>query len=354
MPTVLFGLPIGALTDRVDRRRLMVLANVLSALAIASLPLAAALGALTVPLIFLAVFVEATLAIATSAGRFGALPSLVAHTDLVRANGRIQASFAAASILGPLSAGALLVVASLEQLLLIDAASFLVAALAVACIGRPLRVPRAPTSIKADVVEGVRYVMRDPILRNIAVMMAIVNFIRAPAGAQLVLFAKERYAATDAQVSILFVAAAIGALTFSVAAGRVRDRWPFAISALGALALSGVMYIGLAIASEFWVAVACWGLASGLGVLFNIGTASLRQALVPAALLGRVFTVAFVLTVWTGPLGSLLSGVLLERPTDLRLAYALVGAFTALVPLLFWRFTPLRTVDASRRDELDA
>lgn len=166
LPYVFLGLPIGAWADRADRRRLLALADLLSALAVASLPIAAALGLLAVPSILIAVFAEATFAVVISAGRFGAIPSLVPQKDLVWANGRIQASFAVASILGPLTAGSLLAITSLDRLLVVDAASFMLAALADSLISRPLRVPRAPTSISADLVEGVRHVLRDPILSN--------------------------------------------------------------------------------------------------------------------------------------------------------------------------------------------
>src|SRR5881628_839802 len=97
-PQLFFGLAIGAWTDRTDRKRLMIAVDVLSALTIASVPLAALAGVLSVGWIIAVVFVMSTLGIFFQASEFAAVPSLVDTSDLVAANGRVQASFAAASV----------------------------------------------------------------------------------------------------------------------------------------------------------------------------------------------------------------------------------------------------------------
>lgn len=184
LPHLLFGLVIGAWTDRVDRKRLMIVVDVLSALLVASVPVAAAAGVLSVWWLYVVVFGAATLSIFFEASQFGAIPSLVGRDELVSANGRIQASFAAASVLGPLAAGALLVFLPVEDVLFVDAASFLCSAVMLSLIARAFNAPRERerTSIRADIVEGLRYVLRHPVLRNISAMMAMVNFVNAPVG----------------------------------------------------------------------------------------------------------------------------------------------------------------------------
>ncbi|MBX6342635.1 MAG: MFS transporter, partial [Thermomicrobiaceae bacterium] len=107
LPYLLFGLLIGAWVDRADRKRVMIAVELLRALAIGSIPLMAALGRLSVWWIYGVGFVVATLGIFFSACEFAAIPSLVPSDDLVAANGRIQASYSAATIVGPLLAGAL-------------------------------------------------------------------------------------------------------------------------------------------------------------------------------------------------------------------------------------------------------
>ncbi|HEV2251185.1 MAG TPA: MFS transporter [Candidatus Limnocylindria bacterium] len=343
VPHLLFGLLIGAWTDRTDRRRLMIATDLFAAAAIASVPLAAAAGVLSVWWVLAVVFASSTSSIVFEAAQFGAVPSLVSTDDLVTANGRIQASFAAASVAGPIAAGVLLVVLPLEQLLYIDAATFLVSAVALSRIRRPFNPPlaRRGTSIRQDMFEGLRYVLRHPVLRNISAMMSLVNLVSVSAYAQLVLLAKERYAATDQQIGVLFAAGGVGVFLCSLAAGPLRRRWSFGNVALGSLMLSGGLIVGLAYAPSYWIAVCCWGLSAGLGTLFNINTGSLRQAIVPGHMLGRIVTIAMVLAWSANPLGAIAGGVAIDRTHDVQLVYAAIGVATLLIPLYFRLFSPL-------------
>jgi MFS family permease len=344
VPHLLFGLIIGAWTDRTDRRRLMIVTDVLHAATVASIPIAAAAGVLSVWWVMAAVFVASTLGIFFDASSFGAVPSLVDAGDLVTANGRIQASFASASVAGPLVAGALLVVLPVQQLLLVDAATFLVSAVALTLIRRQFNAPLRPrtTSIRADIAEGLRYVLAHPVLRNISAMMALVNFVSVTAFAQLVLLAKTRYAVSDSEIGLLFAAGGVGVVLFSLAAGPLRKRWTFGNVALGALMLSGLLTAGLAFAPSFPVAVGLWGLSAGLATLFNINTGSLRQAIVPNQMLGRILTIAMVLAWSANPVGSMAGGLAVERSGDIQLVYAVVGVLMFLIPLYFRLFSPLR------------
>jgi MFS family permease len=112
VPYLLFGLVIGAWVDRVDRKRLMIATDLARAAVIATIPLLAAVDTLTVGWIYAVAFASATLTIAFDAAEFAAIPSLVpSDDDLVAANGRVQASYSAAQIAGPLLAGLLVTVA---------------------------------------------------------------------------------------------------------------------------------------------------------------------------------------------------------------------------------------------------
>src|SRR2546425_8693320 len=194
LPYLLFGLILGAWTDRVDRKRMMIGTDIGRALIIASIPLLYAFGLLVVWWIYVVGFIHATLTICFEAGQFAAIPSLVNQDDLVTANGRIQASYSGASIVGPLLAGVLVTLVPLSALLLFDALSFLASSFSLALISISFNKveKRAPTSIRSDVAEGLRYVFSNPVLRNISIMMALVNFVGSTAYAQLIFFAKMR------------------------------------------------------------------------------------------------------------------------------------------------------------------
>src|SRR5881398_1765121 len=120
LPYLLFGLILGAWTDRVDRKRMMIGTDIGRALIVASIPMLFAFGLLTIWWIYIVAFIHATLKICFDAGEFAAIPSLVNQDDLVTANGRIQASYSGASILGPLLAGVLVTLVPLSALLLFD------------------------------------------------------------------------------------------------------------------------------------------------------------------------------------------------------------------------------------------
>jgi MFS family permease len=342
LPYPLFGLAIGAWTDRVDRKRLMIATDLGRAVVIATVPAAAALGVLSVTWIYVVLFVSTTLSIAFDTAEFAVIPALVRQDDLVTANGRIQASFSAASIVGPLAAGALLALIALPLLIAIDAASFVVSAVSVGLIRGELHGHRAAArDLRADIVEGLRYVLRHPVLRNISAMMALVNFIGSSMWAQIVLFAKVQYAATDSEIGLLFSAGGIGVVVLSLAAGPLRRRWTFGVVALGSLMLGGLVTVAMTVIPWYGVAVVLWALRNGLGTLFNINTGSLRQAIVPEHLLGRIRSVAAVLAWSANPLGALAGAYAIERTGDVALVYAAIGVLTFLVPLYFYLFSPL-------------
>ena len=153
LPYLLFGLILGAWTDRVNRKRMMIGTDIGRALIVVSIPLLFALGLLTVWWIYIVAFIHATLTICFEAGEFAAIPSLVNQDDLVTANGRIQASYSGASIVGPLLAGVLVTLVPLSALLLFDAFSFLASSFSLALIRISFNKgeKRAPTSIRSDV-----------------------------------------------------------------------------------------------------------------------------------------------------------------------------------------------------------
>ena len=342
LPYPLFGLAIGAWTDRVDRKRLMIGTDLARAVVVATVPAAAALGVLSVTWIYVVLFVSTTLSIAFDTAEFAVIPALVRQDDLVTANGRIQASFSAASIVGPLVAGALLAVIALPALIAVDAASFLVSAASVGIIRGALQGRRADArDLRADIVEGLRYVLRHPVLRNISIMMALVNFIGSSMWAQIILFAKVQYAATDAEIGLLFSAGGIGVVVLSLAAGPLRRRWSFGVVALGSLMLGGLATVATTVVPWYGVGVVLWAMRNGLGTLFNINTGSLRQAIVPEHLLGRIRSVAAVLAWSANPLGAIAGAYAVERTGNVVLVYAVIGVATFLIPLYFYLFSPL-------------
>jgi MFS family permease len=343
VPHLLFGLVIGAWTDRADRKTLMIWADIGRAATIASVPVAGMLGLLTVWQIYAVLFIVSTLGIVFDAANFAAIPSLVGKDDLVTANGRIEASYNAATIVGPLLAGVMIGFMPVEEVLLIDAASFVFSAFALTLIARSfneIKKERPTTSIRQDVAEGLRYVIGHPVLRNISLMMALVNFVSISIYAQRVYFAKEQLGASDEVLPILWSASAVATIGFAILAGSIRKRWSFGKAALGALMTQGALIIVLSYISNFWVAVPVFALMFGVGSMFNIFTGSLRQAIAPRHMLGRVRTIAGVLAWSANPVGALLGGYLIERTGNVGLVFMGMGILVVAIPAAFY-FSPL-------------
>jgi MFS family permease len=345
IPYLLFGLIIGAWVDRVDRRRLMILTDIAQALVISSIPLLAALGLLSVWWIYAVGFASSTLWIFFNTAEFAAVPSLVVREDLPAANGFLQASYATATVVGPLLAGLLVAVAPIHLVLVVDALSFLVSALAVGFIKVSFNdadsaEQQRSERFQRDVAEGLRYVLGHPILRNTCLMMALVSCVGFTVYAQLVFYAKERLGASDTQVGLLYAAGSVGMIALALVASPLRRRLSFSKVMLGTLMLQGVLTILLASTRWYWVGMLLWAAMWGLVVLLDINSNSLWQMIVPNRLLGRVQSVVNVLSWSTIPLGTFIGGVAIEQTQDVALVYRAIGIILFLTALAF-SFTAL-------------
>jgi len=351
LPYPLFGLVLGAMVDRVNRKRMMLLTDVARGGVILALPVLALSGTLHVQAIYGVAFVQSTLGILFDCGEFAAIPSLVGRDDLVAANGRIMATNSAGQVLGPILAGVLVTLMPPADLLFFDAASFFLSAASLAVIRRSFNAPHpdAPPSagvsgLLADVRAGLRYVWSNPVLRSISLMMALINFVSATENSQLVLFAKRVLRATDSQVALLFAAGAAGVVIVSMAAAPIRRKLTFAVTALGALVVAGLTVTAMALIGSYPAALVLWAASSGFGLLLNINTQSLRQAIVPSHMYGRIISIAGVLAWSAIPLGALAGAAAIQLSGNVAGVYAVTGGLTALIALLF-ALSPVRHGD---------
>ena len=348
LPHLLFGLFIGAWVDRVDRKRLMIAVDVLMAMALAVLPILAFVHHLNVLWIYAVQFTVSSLGLVFEQAEFTAIPSLVGDIDLVTANGRINASYQASEVAGPTIAGAIATVVSIPALLVIDSVSYLVSATMLATIkvgfNRSTREAKRSTRILSDIGEGLRYVWSHPVLRNISLMMMLFNLVNSTFYAQSVYYAKERLHTSNFELGLFFAAGSVGAILFSLLAGRLRRRFSFSAVVIGCLALSGVFTVIFASIPWLWLALPFLLLREGVLSLLNINTFSLRQAIVPDHMLGRVLSVAGVLAFSAMPLGSIAGGILIERTHNVALVFGGIGVLLFVIPLAF-NLTPLGHAD---------
>ena len=353
---LLIGLPAGAWVDRWRRRRVLVAADLVRAVVLATLPVAWALDALTLGQLFVVAAVTGTATVFFDVAYQSYLPSLVGRDQIVDGNGKLEASRAVAQVAGPGVGGVLLRVIGAPWLIAVDAVSFLLSALLLGGIRHrdvvPDKADRRP--LRAEIAEGLSFVVRHPLLRRIVACTGTSNLFSTITGTLLVLFALRELDLSESTLGLVFSAGAVGGLVGAVTAARFA-RWvgegrsiplsvlvavPFAV--LVPLADLGAP-VPLLVVSQFgfsWVVV-----------VYNVTQVSFRQRLCPPALLGRMNASVRFIVYGTMPLGALLGGALgtwLGVVPALWVAaagQALAAAWVVASPLIGMRDLP---------DDLDA
>ncbi|MDP9397134.1 MAG: MFS transporter [Actinomycetota bacterium] len=350
LPYVLFGLVAGALGDRLDRKRLMVATDVLSAAVLLSVPVAAWLDLLTVGHVLLAAFLAATAFVFFDAGAFGAVPALVGRDRIPAANRAIWGAGTVVETAAPAAAGAALTVLAATDLLAVDALTFLGSALLIAAIGRPLSAPRTPPAgpPRADVLlgevrAGLRFLWQQPAVR----VMTLVGAAQALAGGafvgQFVVWADRELGvrAGDVRLGVLFAAWGVGSLLGTAAMPGLVVRLGAPRVTLVALPVSAVLAVATALAPGWPVALVLVGAWGAAYMLVVVNAITYRQQVTPEPLMSRVNTAGRMLSFGLGwPTGAVLGGVVssLAGPAAGMLAGAAVLAAAAAYA---WR-SPLR------------
>ena len=333
LPWLLFALPAGALADRVDRRIAMVAANVARAAAVAVLAVAVALGLESSAAAMWALYAVALL-LGTAETVYDTcaqsiLPQVVPRDRLPRANGRlIAAELTANEFVGP-PLGGLLVAAGTAAAFATPAALWAAAVGAQLLLRGGFAVPRAePTTLRADVAEGLRYLWRHRLLRTLAAMTGLFNFATNATFAVFVLYAVGPDSAmglSEVGYGVLFATLAAGSLIGALLAdpiirrlGRSRSLLLGILGGVGAVGISALPTNPLVIAAVFLV-------GGHTNAQWNVVAVSLRQRITPDRILGRINS-SYRLVAWgTRPLGAAAAGLLGEL-LGLRAVFAIAAA----------------------------
>jgi MFS family permease len=339
LPFPLVGPVAGALVDRWERKRTMIGCDLLRLALVGTVPALAAAGRLTIWWLCFVAFAASALTILFNASQFAVLPRLVPPAKLAAANAELQAAIAVGAIAGPLLTGVLLAVLPVSAMLGFDAATFAISALTLAAIGTSFRLAArvAGRDLAAEVAEGLRFMVTHPVLRLIALMMAIINFCCLTIYAQIVGFASGPLGFSQRGIGVLFAAGGAGVVVCMMLTGRLRARLPLGVLMLGALVAWGASIDLLAVAPRGWLAVPIWAAVAGSPVLFNSCTAHLRQRLVPEGMLGRANAVAAVLALSPAPLGVLAGGAAIAWTGMPRLVLGGIGVAVVLCAVAFSR-----------------
>jgi MFS family permease len=341
LPWLLFALPVGALADRVDRRIAMVRADVVRAAAVAVLAVTVGFGLESSVAAIWALYAVALL-LGTAETVYDTcaqsmLPQVVPRDRLPRANGRlIAAELTANEFVGP-PLGGLLVAAGIAAAFATPAALWAAAVGALLLLRGSFAVPRTekPTTLRADVAEGLRYLWHHRLLRNLAAMTGLFNFATNATFAVFVLHAvgpRSAMRLTEAAYGVLFATMAAGNLIGALLADPIIRRLGRSRSLLLGI-LGGVGTVGiLALTTNPLVIAAAFVIGGLTNALWNVVAVSLRQRITPDRILGRINS-SYRLVAWgTRPLGAAAGGLLGEL-LGLRAVFTIAAALI-LITLL--------------------
>ncbi|MBE3014111.1 MFS transporter [Microbispora sp. NEAU-D428] len=315
LPWPLVGLPAGAWVDRMPKRPVMLVCNIVSMVVFASVPIAAWSGALTAAhLLVVATAGGAAKVFFTLAYR-AYLPILVERERLLEANAKLQGSESAAQIAGPGLAGLLAQWFGAVSGVLADAVSFAIAVLCLRSVGtrETRRESPARPRLRAEILDGLRFVVRDPYLRTLTAFGAMSNIALMGYSSIQVVFLTRDLDAGPGQVGVVLAVASSGGLFGAALSGRMAARFGTARGFLLCEALAAPMALLGPIGSggTGLVLFTAAGFGTGLGVVAsNILTSTFRQHYCPAELFGRITASASALNYGAIPLGGLLGGLL--------------------------------------------
>ncbi|MDH3306922.1 MAG: MFS transporter [Acidimicrobiia bacterium] len=381
LPWLLFSLPAGVLTDRLDRRKLIIWMNgfrfvvtlIVAMVVWASRgsladPDAIATGTAPVPangawllavLYFTAFLFGVAEVIADNAAQT-LMPSLVETDQLEKANGWLWGSETVANSFAGPPIGGLLLAIGFAIPFFFDAASFAIAAALIASLAGRFRAepgatrPEGPASWWSDLKEGVRWLWGHRLLRTLAIMLGIMNALITLSLSTYVLFVQEVLGLDAARFGVLLWSGAVGGVLGSLFAPKVSARIGQGRS-LQLVLLVSALGIGVTgITSSWGVVFAMAAVTSFVAVLWNVITVSLRQEIIPDRLLGRVNSVYRFFAWGMMPIGSLLAGATValgetatSRVTALRLPFLIASvAYLAVFAVGVRQLTDRRLAEA--------
>ena len=353
-PFILLALPAGAWLDRVRRRPVMIAGDIGRGLALLTIPIAFAVGHLTIWQLYAVGFLTGSLTVLFDVANQSYLPALLERDDLIEGNSKLQFPQAGAQVVGPAFGGGLIGLVGAPFAVIVDATSFFASGALISLIRKHEPVPErrvgsdgAHTSLREDIVEGLRYVLGNRYLRMTAGSTATSNLGTSIAFSIFPIFVFRELGLNVALVGAAFGLGSLGVLLGAVISARVSRKVGVGPAIVGSMFLGGPATLliflmpseapvaaGLLLASTFLT-----GLSA---VIYNVNQVSFRQAITPLDMQGRMnATMRFI--VWgTLPIGSLIGGVLASFiPVRTTIG---IGAAVASFAFLWVLFSPVRSL----------
>jgi MFS family permease len=401
LPFLLFTLPAGVWVDRYPKKRILVIGDLGRAAMLVSIPIAYALGALTIWQLYVVGFINGLMTVFFDVADQSYLPTILERDELVEGNAKLQISQSSAQILGQPFGGGIVAVLTAPVAVLIDAVSYLGSAALILSIrerartavvgvlrrAEPVDAVAALTATEADdvapssaagvsvgieeatpagqpddqggmrqqIVDGLRYILRHEYLGNIATTTATSNLFGNIGFAIFPVYAYKVLLLTPAAVGTIGGLGGAGVLLGALVANRVQARIGVGRTIIVAAAATGPVGLLMPLATPevaFWFLSVSLFLAAILNVIYNVSQISLRQAITPEHFLGRMNATMRFLVWGTIPIGSLI-GAGLSEVIGVR-ATIWVSALLSLLAFLPVLFSPVRGIQSIPSGEPEA
>lgn len=336
LPYLVLSLPAGALVDRWNRKRVMLLCDSGRALALGSIPLALVLGQLTIFQVYLVALIEGTLFVFFNLAEVSCLPRVVSPDQLPTAVARNETTTNIGYLLGP-SLGGLLFGLGRMVPFLVDALSYLASVLSLRFIRTEFQERRAASSstLWKDIREGIVWLWRQPLIRFLAFLTAVGNLADFGAGLTVIFIAQQQHA-TSVGIGLMIACGGIGGMIGSLLAERVQQRCTMRQILVGTHWVWGALLCCIALAPNPVVIGGILGLIEVVVSISLVAQYSYRLATIPDALRGRVTSVYRLLVFAGQPIGLTLAGVLAQalHPVPTMLLFAGLVLALAVVATL--------------------
>jgi predicted MFS family arabinose efflux permease len=314
LPPLLFALFAGALSDRLDRRRLVVTMDLLRAAILTGIAASIVTGTVSIGLVLVALFLLGTAEVFADNASQTLLPMLVRRDDLAIANARLQTGFVTLNQLaGPPLGAALFAIGMalpfVGQGLLVAAGALLVSRL------RLPPHPREPSEvrhIRHEIAEGIRWTRHHAAVRTLVLTIFIFNITFGAAWSVLVLYTSERLELAEIGFGLITTVSALGGLVGTVSYGWITRRLSLGNIMRIGLIIETLTHLGLALTTTPWVAMAIFFVFGAHAFVWGTTSITIRQRAVPTALQGRVGSVNSVGVYGGLVIGSAIGGVLAQ------------------------------------------
>jgi MFS family permease len=349
LPFLLVSLPAGVWVDRLPRRPILVAGDLARAALLASIPIAYAMDVLTIWQLYGVGFLIGIATVFFDVAYQSYLPSLVERRQIPDGNAKLEISRSSAQLGGPGLAGLLVGWLRAPAAILFDAVSFLGSALFILSIRKTeaSQAERAPRrKMRTELREGLSYVLRHPYLKNIAACTAIFNFFGLMGYAILLVYARRKLGLSPQAIGLAFTLSNFGPLLAALTANKIFARLGVGRTIIASSILGGPMFLAIPFAphghAALFVLVPAILVGGFMGVIYNIAQVSLRQAITPERIQGRMNSVMRFIVWGAIPLGSFVGGINASLiGLKATLIVSGVGCSLAFLPVLF---SPVRSV----------